>query len=303
MTILTVLAPVLVLVIGGLLLRRNGFPGDGFWEPAEKLTYFLLFPALIVATLSGVSLRDLPWLPMAAALATSQMLVAAAVALAMLVLKVATHERGGLMQGAIRMNTYVGIAISQGLFAEQGVAHAAVAIAIIVPLVNVISVSTLACCSSNDRNTLVGVAAKVLANPLIVACLIGIGLNVASIKLPAIAEDPLRLLGRGALPLGLLVVGASISVDRLRRCGGWELSVTAVKLAALPAIGFGLLTLLDVGSVPGAVSLLFLALPTAPSAYLLTKQMGGDAPQMATLITIQTLVSAVTLPFWLSVAN
>jgi malonate transporter len=56
--ILGALGPIFALILLGLGLRRFGFPGDGFWPAAERLTYFILFPALLVQRLALARLGD-----------------------------------------------------------------------------------------------------------------------------------------------------------------------------------------------------------------------------------------------------
>jgi len=58
--------------------------------------------------------------------------------------------------------------------------------------------------------------------------------------------------------------------------------------------------LLGLGELPRAVLVMFAALPTASSAYILAKQLGGNATLMAGIITGETLISLLTLPVVLS---
>ena len=65
------LAPVALVIALGWGLRRARFPGDAFWAPAERLTYYVLFPALLVNNLAGAPLAALPVAPMALAMAAA----------------------------------------------------------------------------------------------------------------------------------------------------------------------------------------------------------------------------------------
>ena len=49
------------------------------------------------------------------------------------------------------------------------------------------------------------------------------------------------------------------------------------------------------------VLVVFSAIPTAPTAYVLTRQMGGDGTLMAGLVTAQTLLGVLTIPLVLLV--
>jgi hypothetical protein len=41
---------------------------------------------------------------------------------------------------------------------------------------------------------------------------------------------------------------------------------------------------------------MFAALPASPAAYVLARQLGGDAPLMAAVITAEVLLAVVTVP-------
>ena len=49
--------------------------------------------------------------------------------------------------------------------------------------------------------------------------------------------------------------------------------------------------------------LLFQALPTASSAYILARQLGGDAPLMAGITAAQTVLGFITIPLVLAAAS
>ena len=299
-----VLLPVFSLLLLGAVFRRVGFPGDSFWAPVERLTYFVLFPALIATTLASADLGATPWPKMAAAIIGAMALVMAGLFVLWPLLAVDGPRFTSLCQGAIRMNTYVGLSVAAGLGGNAGLAHAAVAIAIIVPLVNLTCVTALARYGEGaDRRDRPSVFRSLVTNPLIIASAIGIGLNVAGVEALPVMTPAAEALGRAALPLGLLAVGAAIRWGSLATIGVPEITISAVKLAVLPSICAALLWWIGVEGVAAAVAVLFTALPTAPSSYLLARQMGGDAVVMASLVTLQTLAALVTLPVALALGT
>lgn len=292
-----VLAPVFLLLAVGWALRRVAFVGDAFWQPAERLTYFLLFPALIGAKLAQAELAGAPWLGMAVAIAASIGLLSAALLALRPMLGIEGPRFTSLLQGSIRMNTYVGLSIAGGLGDVNAAAYAAVAIAVIVPLVNLVCVVALARYGASPAASKQAILRAIAGNPLIVASLVGALLNVSGFGLPPVLGPTAEALGRAALPMGLLAVGASLDLPALRRAGVTEALISAGKLLVLPAITAVLLRTLGVTGSAATVAVLFTALPTAPSSYLLARQLGGDAASMTSLITVQTVAAAVTLPF------
>ena len=289
------LAPVFLLIALGHVLRRIDFPGDAFWPDAERLVYWVLFPALLVINTAAADLEGVRLAPTALAL------VLAITAMAGLVL--ALKPRLGLadpaftsvFQAGIRCNVYVGLAAAAALYGAQGVATFALVTAVVVPVVNVYCVVVLVHYAGARTGPWV-LARAVATNPLILACLAGFGLNLLGLELPELPRATLDVLGRSSLALGLLCVGAALDFARLRRARGALLVGSGLKLVVLPAVMALALWAIGVDGRVAAAAVLFAALPIAPSSYVLARQLGGDAPLMAGMITLTTLAAVVTVP-------
>lgn len=291
--VLIALWPTFVLIILGYLLRRGGFAGQAFWDGADRLNYFLLFPALLVGSMTGAPFSS-------PGLAGIAVLILACIALLWLVLLgLRRHYRwpasrfGVLVQGAMRFNTYLGLAAVNALYGSEGLAIAAIVMAIKIPVLNVLSVWALASGPQLQPRQLLVPLAK---NPLILACLLGIGLNLSGIGLPLGTANLVSMLGSGSLPLGLLCVGAALQPAYLLGERRTLLVTSGVKLLLVPALVAVMALLLGVGGLMAALVILFFALPTAPTAYALARQLNGDSQLMAGIITLQTLLAMLTLP-------
>ncbi len=296
-TLLLALWPLFALIVAGHLLRRADFPGEAFWPGAERLNYFVLFPALLLGSLARAPL-DNPALPR---LALAVLLGLAAGWLGLLALRRwrgwPAARFGAIVQGTLRFNTYLGLATVGSLYGAEGLTLAALMLALMVPAVNVLSVWAL----SAER----GVSARSLLlpiarNPLILACLGGALLNLGGIGLPGGTERLLGLLAAASLPLGLLCVGAALRPQELRGEAPALLGNCAARLLLMPLLAFAVAQLLALPALESSLLVLFFALPTAPTAYTLTRQLGGDGHLMAGIITLQTLLAAVSLPLLLA---
>ncbi len=295
--LLLALWPLFALIVAGHLLRRADFPGEAFWPGAERLNYFVLFPALLLGSLARAPL-DNPALPR---LALAVLLGLAAGWLGLLALRRwrgwPAARFGAIVQGTLRFNTYLGLATVGSLYGAPGLTLAALMLALMVPAVNVLSVWAL----SAER----GVSARSLLlpiarNPLILACLGGALLNLSGIGLPGGTERLLGLLAAASLPLGLLCVGAALRPQELRGEVPALLGNSLARLLLMPLLAFAVAKLLALPALESSLLVLFFALPTAPTAYTLTRQLGGDGHLMAGIITLQTLLAAVSLPLLLA---
>lgn len=297
LSVVTVLWPVFALLLAGAGMRRFGFPGDGFWQPAERLTYYFLFPALLIHSLGQASLSGHESLVLM--LAVLLLLGVGTLACYALrhFLQLQNAAFTSFYQGSVRFNTFVALAVCSAQFGTAGVALAAVVAAVMIPSLNLLCVLVFA--HNADRQpTLGGVLKTLLTNPLILASVLGVGINLAG-GLPALMQPFFVLLSQMALPLGLLSVGAALNLSALRRSGRGMLFSILIKLFLFPLFAALIAWLLGLSSLAAGVFIIFATIPTATSAYILSRQLGGDAPLMAAIITAQTLLSMLTIPVWL----
>lgn len=284
--------PLFALIVGGYALRALRFAGDEFWPTAERLNYFVLFPALLFSNLATAPLTN-PALPRLA------LAVLLGLGIAWLGLLLCKRLRGwtaarfgAISQGVLRFNTYLGLAAVGSLYGREGLTLAALMLAMMVPAVNLLSVWALTAEQGVSARQLLLPIAR---NPLILACAGGALVNLLGIGLPGGSDRLLNLLATASLPLGLLCVGAALRPQQL---AGEALALAwncAIRLLLMPLLAYAVARLLALPPLAASVLVLFFALPTAPTAYVLTRQLGGDSQLMAGIITLQTLFAAASL--------
>lgn len=293
----TAVLPVFLLILLGYAIRRRGWITAGFWEPAERLTYLFLLPALLATTLARADFSSLPAAAMAGAVELAILTMSALLVGFHLVTRMNGPAVTAVLQTAIRPNTYIGLSIPFALYGETGLTIAALIVAVVVPSVNVICVTALLRFGSRSPGaSSPGPVKALLLNPLILACLFGLMLNVSGLGLPPVAGETLTILARAALPLALLAVGAGLDFGAARTSGGWVAAAVTLKLAGLPLLTAAFCWLLGVHGPAWIVAVLFNALPAATSSYILARQMGGAPGLVANILTVQTLAAALTLP-------
>ena len=304
--IIWALLPIFGLIALGFGFRRVGFPGNSFWPQMERLIYFVLFPALLVDRLANANFATLEIVPLAAAIVGAVLGVGAAMYVLKLVFGLSGGDFGTLFMSAVRFNTYVGIAAAEVLWHGPGSSLAALVLAIWVPLVNLLSVLVLSFHRGDGANawrTAPRTLVAVITNPLIVACAIGIALNVTGFGLPLGIGDLIGVLAGAALPFGLLAVGAGLELAGMRANLGLLALASAINLGVMPAAMLAITHLLGLTGLTAAVAVLFAALPGSPAAFILARQMGGDGRLMAGVITLTTVASAITLPGWIALVS
>ncbi|MEJ2466866.1 MAG: AEC family transporter [Candidatus Thiodiazotropha sp.] len=295
--IVTALLPILSLILLGLALKQIRFIPDEAWAGMERLTYFLLFPALLIHTLGRQRLDGIPWLEILAVVVAVLLLASLLLVIGFkLFAAVSGATFTSIFQGGIRFNTYIALALAQAFFGNQGLAMGAVMAGFMIVLINLLCISVLSVWGSGRAVRRGGLMRDVISNPLILACLIGWGLSLSGIGLPGPSEEILEIVGRAALPFGLLAVGAALRPRALHGHLGPILVSSLVQFGVKPLATAGMIILTGLGGPAAGVLVIAFMTPTASSAYILARQLGGDTETMASIITLQTLLAFLVMP-------
>jgi predicted permease len=289
------LLPDFALILLGYALRRWMPLGDHFWAGLEKLVYFVLFPALLfnAITKTPLSFAAVPLIGTGAAAMAGAMALALA---ARPFLRLTPISFASQFQCAFRFNTYIGLAVAAKLYGGAGIAAMGLLAGGMVPFANLAAVWMLA------RHGTTSVWRELAKNPLFLATFAALLWNLGGLGVPAPVGAFLGRLAEAAIALGLLAVGAALKLRGAFGAGGrgaaaWFL---AVKLAAMPVIALLTARAIGLDGIHFDIAMVFAALPTASSAYILAQRMGGDGARVAWLISASTLLGMVSLPLWLA---
>lgn len=303
--VVTAIAPIMLLLGGGAILRRRFLPEPTFWRGLEWISYHVFTPALFVTAIAAADLSVVPVGPLALSLSVPITAVAVVVLSVRRPLHVNGPRLSSMVQGSIRFNTYIGLVFASALHGAQGLASFALASAVVVPLVNVISVSALAAYGDRGSTTMRSAPLwrELVTNPLIQGCLIGLALNLSGTSLPGLLSSTLSMLADPALVCGTLIAGGALTWQVDGR-DVRDIGLTSVlKLVVLPLSAAAIAISLGVTGATLTSIVLISAVPTAPSAYVLASRMGGDTHLMASITGVQTVLSLAALPLVLTVVR
>lgn len=286
------LLPDFALILLGALLRRRMHLGDHFWAGLERLVYFILFPALLVNAVMKTPIN-------LAAAAPLLLTALSAMAVGMLLTLPIRYwfalkplVFASIFQCAFRFNSYIALAVVGMLYGTPGIAAMGLVLGVAVPVANLVAIGMLARHGENK------VLRELAQNPLIWATLTGFLLNLAGVVLPQPLQVFLSRLGDASIALGLLAVGAALRLDSQAGVRLASLYVLLVKLLALPVAAVLIGRGLGLSGLYYQVAVLFAALPTASSAYILTMRLGGDGQSVAWLISATTMAAMLSLSMW-----
>ena len=298
------LLPVFIVILAGLVLRRTGVIASEHWDAVDHVCYFVLFPAIIFKEIVAADFSNVPVLGMALA-----MMAAVLTMFALLLgfrhqlcraLGLDGPQFTSLLQGSARWHTFIAFAIIPIYFGPGALALGAVSAAAMTPLLNVVCVIVMSFYATGHRPDARTILLSIARNPFVISSLGGVAWKLLHLPTPAIGLQVLDMIGKGALGLALLTVGAGLRVEEALLAKAPVFAATGLKLIVMPLLMMIWLRLLGVSGQAAAVAILCGAVPTGSGAYVLAKRMGGDATLVANILTLQVICAALTIPLVLA---
>lgn len=293
MKMIMALFPLVFLIGMGYVFKRTVFLQEEFWANSEKLNYYILFPALLFSNLSSVKLDVGSMVMLYVALIVVIVLISGVLLALKFYLHISVRRFGVYIQSQIRFNTYIGLSLMGLMFGATGMQLFTMMIAVAIPLVNIVSVWSL---TQSAQGQLRFTLMSIVKNPLIVACVLGIAFNGSGLLMPEGISQLLKLLAGSSLPLGLISVGAALQFSQLKPDFGRVMMNSVSRLLGVPILTYFVAQGFGLAPLHIAVLVVFFALPTASASYILTRFFKGDSQLMAAIISLQTLLFALSFP-------
>jgi predicted permease len=297
--LLQLLFPDFFLILCGWLLCRYTPLDRKVWEPVEALVYYFLFPVLLFHSVVRQPLD----------LGAASTLIAAGMALGLSAIAMAyalpwvpgigphidrrDHAAGA--QVAFRFNSFIGLALVDRLAGPQGVQLLAILMGICIPMFNTAAVWPMA------RQSGTHFGAAVIRNPLIIATVGGLLANLAGLSIPSWLEPAVTRIGASSIPLGLMAAGAGLILGSLAQRKALATSLLAIKHLLVPLMALVLARVMRLDPQQTTIFMCLSALPTASNCYVLAARMGYNGAFVAALVTLSTLLAALSIPFALAV--
>lgn len=294
--VLLSLIPVFSLIALGAVLRRLKLLSPEGWSSLERLTYFVLFPPLMFMSIVEGRFAGGEALWLGLTLAATVATMGALMLTARPLLAKDGAQFSSVFQAGIRWNGYVTLGVLAGLYGDEGVALSAVGFATLVPMNNVMSVLVLTRYAGSEPAPLKRVVMSIITNPLIISTLVAIILVSAGVRVSPPVGETLNLLGDATVSLGLICVGAALDLSSMRSAKWPLVAGASLRLLVMPAVTAGLAYTIGLSSMVFQVAIICASAPVATSAYILSRQLGGDSKLMANLITLTTILSLFTIP-------
>jgi len=293
-----------LLIVIGVFLKRGKVIGDGFQKSSSVICFKLGLPSLIFLKIAGLSFSgvfDTREILILAGLSILTMIIAMAVSLGFEDIR----QKGSYVQGTFRGNVaIIGLALILNLYGEELAARGAMVVALLLPLLNIMSVMALTLPQHGfSRSGLLVSLKSIATNPIILAVLAALLFSLFRIPVPAIPARLLKYLADLTLPLALINIGGSLTVHGLREKGKRALSSSLLKTVILPAIA--ILIFYNLGYEKEELGMIFLLMgsPAAISSHIMAESMDNDGDLAALIVMVSTALAALTTVVGISLIN
>ncbi|CEO17470.1 Membrane transport protein [Rickettsia monacensis] len=293
--------PIFLITLLGSIIKNKWLTSEEFWRGIEKLSYFVLFPAMLFNYVSTADLSVASIIKLVVALIISTILVSIGLIIYQKKYNIDKVQFTSIFQGSIRYNSYIFFGVSSPLLGPSGLSIVAVISSYMIIFTNILSIMIFAYYIPNKsvtntiRTSFVLMMKLIVRNPLIIASLVGFVFNYSNLELHLGLKKTLDSLSNAALAIGMLNVGAGLNFTIRQELLHNVMFTGFVKLVAFPLVSVVVLWLMSIDGLDRSVGILYSCLPCASTAYVLSRQLDGDPDSMASIITFTTFFSVVTI--------
>lgn len=307
MEILSTITPIFIVIGIGRIAKQKNFMPDAFLEPANKLVYYLAIPAMIFRAVSKASIKDELNVTVTLISIGAIVMVAALAWGHSVAVKMEKRLRGTFIQTSFHGNLgYIGLAVVYYHLGDAGLASGGILAGFMMITQNILAVVALQLNSNIDThrsNVFKQNIGRIVGHPVIISAVCGMLFSLSGLTMPAVLDRTLGILSAMALPLALLLIGAGISLKLMTESLVPMLQVSIYKLILIPGTGLLFFRWFSVHPDQFLPAFILLASPVATLTYVMAREMQGSPDMAAAAVSGSTLLSAISLTFWLGLSG
>lgn len=304
MSIINTIIPIFAIIFFGWIIRKKGFIPLEFVSAGNRLAFYFAIPAMVFRSISKASFHAKFNSSVLFITLCSVLLIFVIVWAVGVVAQIKKDRMGTFLQTSYHGNLgYIGLAVAFYYLGNEGFVKASILAGFMMILQNILSITALQFYSTSEssRMAFTTLVLKIIGNPIVASSLCGIIFSLAEIRMPIIIDRSLDILASLALPLALLIMGASLSLQLIQVGLILIVATTVFKLIVLPAIGLIMFGIYKIGAGECIPAIILLSSPTATVAFVMAKELNGDAEFALASISINTILSAITMSIWLKI--
>lgn len=295
--VLETIGPLFLVIFFGYLLKRCGFIDDPFVRQVNRFVFLFPLPPLIFTGIVKSKTSDISGLHLLVVIVPTVAIFCLALS-GGLAARLHGGRLGSFVQTTFHGNlSYIGLAVLFYMLGEEGFRKGSILLGFLILLNNTLAVSVLSW-ASHQKNDFPALIASILKTPVVIAAFAGIAFLYLHLGIPAVLLSSMTMVANIALPMALILIGASITPENLR--ASFKLSAWAsfLKLLVLPGLAVLFCWMISLPPAEALPAILLLATPVAASSYTMAHEMGGDFQVASSAVTLSTILSPVTFVIW-----
>jgi predicted permease len=302
MAVIETIAPIFLIIVFGYLIQKKGFLPERFISDANRFVFLFPLPVMIFSGIVKSNVSDLSAFHIFSVVLPTIAMAGIALLLGS-ILKLKRGALGSFAQTTFHGNvSYIGLAVLFYALGEVGLKKGSILIGILILLNNALAIGILSWTSGQHRNPSKALL-SIVKTPVIVATFLGVAFLFLGIKMPVVILKSMGILANIALPMALIVIGASITISTIKYSFRFSATATFLKVLLLPGLSFLFCWAFSVPYQEGLPGIILLATPTATTSYIMAHELDGDRDLASGAITLSTIVSPITYVLWASLAS
>ena len=288
--------PFLIYLLIGFSMVRFKWTDRPFLEKLNKLTFRAFFPIMMFQNIYSITPEGMP---------SVKLLLMAGISLLLLILLLMAivprivkenPRRGVIIQGIFRSNFLLyGVGLTVSVYGSEASAVASVLVMEVVSMYNIAAVIVLETFQGQGKSSPGELILKLLKNPLLQGCILGLVVFALKIRLPVFLEKPISSLASIATPLAMITLGGTLRFEALRRNQRVLVAVLGIRLLVLPVVMVSIAYMIGLRGVELFLVLMVYGTPVAASSYPMALNMGGDGELAGQLVFVSTVLSMGTV--------
>ena len=295
--ITTVVLPVFLIVILGIILKQLKIVDDIFIKSTSHFVFYVALPVLVFMKLYNVEIDRAFDLRIILIIIFGILLTFLLALFTARYLKLPAANEGVFVQGAFRSNyAIVSLAIIIRMYGNDEAAKAALLLLFAMPLHNLLAIIALTLPFYKSKKVNYKKMFKeIIRNPLLVAVLVAVSYSFLGIGLYSALETTANFLADTALPIALLGIGGSLNIQSLKEASAAAFGSALIKIIISPLIVLSVSYYFGVRGTDLGIIFLVFASPTAIASFVMAAAMKGNIKLAGNIIIISTLGSIFTI--------
>lgn len=304
MDFLSAMLPMALFLAIGYILNKLGIVDIGAKNFLSKYLFYIAMPCLAFRSIASFDFND-SFVPNLVLHNLTTMILIFSISILFMFMIKDRNKRGAAHMAVYRGNQgYIGMYAVEGMYGSLALSKAAVINGFESPLVNILAVTGMEIFRTKSADstfikTVGKVLLNVIKNPFVIAVILGMAESMFRTNILSLTaiDKSLEMAGRTALPLALLLIGASLTFSYIKNNFGIVALLSFVKIGLVPLIAWVLgKFVFMLNSDDLAIGVIMLGTPIAVSSYVFAREMGADETLMASCIGFSTIISIFTLP-------